>query len=81
MGKIQPLEDGRKSIQDQAALANIPVPVGATVKELQNRGFDTDPNWPPHGTLKEDPESPTGFSISWTVRVGDPETFIWALAT
>jgi len=77
--KIPPLKVGRISIRDQAQRAGVPVPVGLTVDQLRDRGFDVDPEWPGHGRLLEDPDSPTSFAIRWPVTMG--EINIYALAT
>lgn len=75
--EIEPLREGRISIKDQAARARIPVPVGATVKELEEHGFDVDPLWPRHARLAEESASPTGLVVKWPRE----QTDIYALAT
>lgn len=75
--EIGPLREGRVSIKDQAAKARISVPVGATVKELEEQGFDVDPSWPRHARLAEDPASPTGLVIKWPREQID----VYSLAT
>lgn len=65
--EIEPLREGRVSIKDQAVRAQVPVPIGSTVEELEARGFDVDPSWPRYARLAEDSASPTGLVIKWPV--------------
>lgn len=69
MSEIKPLKPGRQSIKDQAEARNEPVPVGLTVKELQERGYDVDPDWPLDGKFVEHAESPTGYALEERFRI------------
>lgn len=77
---IAPLGAGREAIADQARRTGIEVPVGLTVGQLRQRGFDTDPAWPDDAVYLESPESPTGYVVSWAQPFSD-QTAVWALAT
>ncbi len=74
---IQPLREGRESIAAQAARRGSDVPVGSTVEELRNMGYDVDPDWPDYALLMQSDRSPTGYVVvvkmtfSW--RTGEYE--------
>jgi len=64
---IKPLKEGRESIAAQAARRGADVPVGSTVEELRNMGYDVDPDWPFCAVLEASDDSPTGYCIRFSV--------------
>jgi len=66
---VQPLREGRESIAAQAARLGTDVPVGSTVEELRNMGYDVDPDWPLCAVFGACDESPTGYSIRFPVSM------------
>jgi hypothetical protein len=62
---VQPLRDGRESIAAQAARRGVDVPVGSTVEELRNMGYDVDPDWPLCAVVEANSDSPTGYCVKF----------------
>ncbi len=66
---IQPLREGRESIAAQAARRGADVPVGSTVEELRNMGYDVDPDWPISAVMEASNDSPAGYCIKFPQQV------------
>jgi len=76
---MEPLKQGRRSIQDQAGTRGEATPIGATVQQMRDSGYDTDPDWDDSWILKECSESPTGHAVGPRF-VFSENTAIYALA-
>lgn len=61
---IQPPAKGIPPISEQAKQRGVPVPVGATVRQLIGENYIVDPTWPLDAVLRASTESPTGYVIT-----------------
>lgn len=74
-----PLPEGQVPIAEQAAKRGEPVPVGLTIKQLREAGYDVIAGkFPDDAVFKAHDLSPTGYAIVFPFA---PAIAEWSLAT
>ncbi len=69
MQKVRP-------ISEQCRELNIPIPIGATARELRDRKFEVHPEVPDYAVLAVQDRPDEDISARW-VTTGKPTGYIW----